>query len=494
MKILIAEDDPISRKLLEATLKKRNFDVDVTEDGEQAWEILKDGKAPQLAILDWMMPGMDGLDVCRMVREKKAFPYTYIILLTAKGRKEDIAQGLQEGADDYVTKPFNPQELMARVKVGIRMIDLHNTLNRHVERYRDLDRLKSRFLSTVSHEFKTPLAVIKGGISLIMDGVVGETNPRQKEVLQDTLENIDRLNRMITDLLNVSRMEAGRVRLKKKRIELTHLIRKLGDGFESRFREKGVSLHYGYPDNGVGLYADPDKIIQVFTNLISNALRFTPPGGRVKIGVEEDADRVVCIVEDTGTGIDPQNIPHLFTPFTQFGKDEDEREGTGLGLAIVKGIVENHGGEVDVRSVPGEGAAFRFTLEKKPRPLILVVDDNALLAERICGILGEKEYRFSEAHESADVFKKALDEQPALIILDLTLRKMNSFQLIQNLKVNGDTGRIPVLGLSNREIAEEEWRTKGVTERIPVFTMPLEPERFTEKVRMVLEPVTVSVQ
>ena len=137
MKVLIAEDDPVSRRVLEVTLAKWGHDVVITCDGADAWQELKSKDAPKLAILDWMMPGMDGLEVCRKVRETPGFQPTYIILLTAKDQKEDIVAGLQAGADDYVTKPFDREELRARVQVGVRIVELQMSLADRVRELRD---------------------------------------------------------------------------------------------------------------------------------------------------------------------------------------------------------------------------------------------------------------------------------------------------------------------------------------------------------------------
>ncbi len=127
-RILIAEDDSVSRKALELTLKKWGYDVVVTQDGEAAWEILQGERAPQLAILDWMMPGMDGVQICQKVRERAVEPYTYLLLLTAKSEKQDIVAGLDAGADDYLTKPFDPHELRVRLRAGERILDLEDKL------------------------------------------------------------------------------------------------------------------------------------------------------------------------------------------------------------------------------------------------------------------------------------------------------------------------------------------------------------------------------
>ena len=128
MKILIADDDPISRRLLQASLVNEGYDVVITRDGAEAWQILQREDAPQLAILDWLMPGLDGVEVCRKVRQRTRAPYVYLVLLTGKGRKEDVVEGMEAGADDYLTKPLDPHELQVRLRAGRRILDLQTAL------------------------------------------------------------------------------------------------------------------------------------------------------------------------------------------------------------------------------------------------------------------------------------------------------------------------------------------------------------------------------
>jgi len=137
MKVLVAEDDPISRQLVRDSLIKWGYEVTVVNDGNEAWKILQHGESPQLVLLDWMMPGMDGVEVCKKVRAKTNGPYVYIILLTAKGRKEDVVDGFDAGADDYVTKPFNAKELRARVKVGERVVTLEQSLAKNIKKLKE---------------------------------------------------------------------------------------------------------------------------------------------------------------------------------------------------------------------------------------------------------------------------------------------------------------------------------------------------------------------
>lgn len=163
MKILIAEDEPISRRLLEANLKKWGHEVIIAEDGAQAWEICQQNDAPHLAILDWMMPHIDGVDLCKRIRELPHGQLAYLILLTAKTEKHDIVEGLNAGANDYIAKPFNPDELQARIRVGQRVIDLQNRL---IEA--EQDRVLTQAAGAAAHEINQPLTVLIGMAELLL--------------------------------------------------------------------------------------------------------------------------------------------------------------------------------------------------------------------------------------------------------------------------------------------------------------------------------------
>lgn len=209
MRILVAEDDPVSRYLLEAFLVKWGYEVIVAADGVEAWQALQHDNAPQLALLDWMMPGMDGVEICRRVRKRAAEPYTYILLVTAKGQKQDILEGLEAGADDYLTKPFDPQELRARLRVGRRILELQEQLIQAREELRaqathdPLTGLWNRaaILETLQRELaraerqRTPVAIIMADVDhfkqindayghLAGDAVLGEVSQRMRAAIR----------------------------------------------------------------------------------------------------------------------------------------------------------------------------------------------------------------------------------------------------------------------------------------------------------------------
>ncbi len=487
IKVLIAEDDLISRRLLQAMLVKRGYNVLVTRDGNEAWSVLQKDNAPQLAILDWMMPGLSGVDICKKVKAKQNGPLIYIILLTAKGHREDIAAGFEAGVDDYVTKPFDPKELQARVQVGARMVKLQNDLEAHVEKLKELDQLKSDFISVVSHELRTPIAVMRGGVSLCLDGIAGEINDQQKELLTDTLENVDRLGRLVTDLLDVSKIEAGKVKLRRGSVDICMLVKKVINGFKPQAKEKDIQLISKLPTKELKIFADGDKLTQIFTNLISNAIRFTVEGGKISTKIEDGEEFIQCSVSDTGVGISEQNLSRLFSKFEQFGRPEGtDYKGTGLGLTIAKGLVEKHGGTIWVKSELGKGTTFSFTLKKIPFPNILVVDDEKNIVEIVEKFLSVDNYRFIEALDGKEAIERAMKENPSLIVLDMMLPKMDGYEVIKQLKQNKQTHDIPILAMSAQTVDEKRLNQVDGQKEIPFIEKPVEPEVLLDNVKEIL--------
>ncbi len=487
MRILIAEDDPISRKILHTTLKKWKYDVIVTENGEDALQEMLKEDAPQLAILDWMMPGLDGPEICERVRQEDDEKYRYIILLTALEKKENVAQGLNAGADDYVTKPFSAAELKARISVGIRMIDLQNALANQMQRLREMDKMKTNFLSIVSHELRTPIAIMQEGVSLCLDGVAGDLTDMQRELLEDTLDNSDRLLRLITDLLNVSKIEAGRVKLHKRIIDFHEIVRKTLKTFEHQAAEKGVVLATSMSEKPLMAYIDSDKVIQIFSNLVSNALRFTEKGGTIETRIEFKEDHIYCQVSDNGKGISKENLPKLFNKFEQIGRVEGPGyQGTGLGLTIVKGLIEKHNGKVWVDSELGKGTTFHFTVQYIEKPLMLIVDDEQAILDIMQRTFNSYPYQIMEAMNGEEAIYKTIEYQPSLLILDMKLPKMSGYEVIGRLKQDTRTMDVPIIIMSGYEIDPDRLDKVQNHSAIPVIQKPFDIESLKNKVEEIL--------
>ncbi|HAJ57474.1 MAG TPA: hypothetical protein DCL35_06865 [Candidatus Omnitrophica bacterium] len=228
-----------------------------------------------------------------------------------------------------------------------------------------LEQVKSEFINTVSHELRTPLTTIREVVSQFMDGVLGEITAEQKDFLSITIEDIDRLTRIINSLLDISKIEAKKVDLRREQVDMAALAKGVAVSFLPRFKDRGLEIRTSFSSEKIEVYVDRDKVIQVFTNLVGNALKFTEKGS-VEIRVEDRQDEgVECRVVDTGRGIAEEDIPKVFSKFQQFGRIEGPGEkGTGLGLSIAQGLVELHGGNIRIESRFGEGTEFIFTLPK----------------------------------------------------------------------------------------------------------------------------------
>ena len=248
---------------------------------------------------------------------------------------------------------------------------LYKELEEKNKELQELDRLKSDFISTVSHELRTPLAITKEGITLIQDGVLGEINEKQAKVLVTARDSIDRLARLITGLLDISKIETGNIEIKKSLISVTKVAQQVASFFETKAADKGLEMKMSLPEEEVDAYADNDRIIQVFTNLIGNALKFTDEG-HIEISVEEKEDEIECSVEDTGKGVPKEDISKMFVKFQQIDRVHGDGErGTGLGLSIAKSIIEMHEGRIWVESEVGKGTKFIFTLPKYADDVLL---------------------------------------------------------------------------------------------------------------------------
>ena len=229
---------------------------------------------------------------------------------------------------------------------------------------KEIENLKSEFISTISHELRTPLSIIKEGISLVLDKIPGDINKEQFDILTTAKDNVNRLAKIINDLLDISKIEARKVELEKESIEVSSLIQEVVTVFKRSVEDKGLILKTEYPQEPIKVFLDVDKIIQVFANLVDNALKFTKQG-YIKISIKNKESEVECAVSDTGIGISKDSLGKVFDKFQQIGRIPGPGiKGTGLGLSIAKEIVEMHGGRIWVESELEKGTKFIFTIPK----------------------------------------------------------------------------------------------------------------------------------
>lgn len=369
------------------------------------------------------------------------------------------------------------------------------TILRDVTKEVEADRAKSQFISTVSHELRTPMTAIKGYTDLLHAGSVGSITDEQKRFLGIIRSNTNRLTALINDLLDISRVETGRVRFEPELMQIGDVIADVVTALAGQAESKDQTLTYEVDGGLPEIMGDWDRLNQVLTNLIGNAIHYTPEGGSVEVQAYPVENAVRVDVRDTGIGIASEDLARIFERFYRADHPiVQEARGTGLGLSIVKMFVEMHGGRVWVESEPGEGSTFTFILplpvgrEEKDRHTlprlaartrtVLVVDDERDVAELI-GVQLEKEgYQIQVLGRGAPVVDWVEENQPDLVILDLLLPDMDGVDVLRALKENDLTADIPVIVLTIVPDDGSIWKL-GITDYI---TKPAEADELLESV------------
>ena len=332
---------------------------------------------------------------------------------------------------------------------------------RDVTREREIDRMKTEFVSMVSHELRTPLTSIKGYVDLLRDGEVGELNAEQTAFLEIVASSTDRLVALINDLLDISRIESGKIELKREQLDLAQCIEATATTFRPQLAARHQTLRLELPGAPLPILGDTDRITQILTNLLSNAHKYAPDGTEIRVVAAVRGGNVELRVIDRGIGLTPAEQAQLFTRFYRSQNQVvQEAGGTGLGLAITRSLVELHGGTIAVRSVPGEGATFSVTLplaNMAPAPAepetagqrrILVIEDEPDIAGLLRRYLRRAGHEVQIAATATDGLRQAKTLQPDLITLDVYLPDVDGFTLLDWLQADPATSTIPVILIS----------------------------------------------
>lgn len=344
---------------------------------------------------------------------------------------------------------------------------------------REVERLKDEFVSIVSHELRTPLTSIRGSLGLLASGMLGALNERGQRMLEIAAQNTDRLVRLINDMLDIERIRSGQARMEPRSIDVGESIRQAVETMQPVAERAGVSLVATATPGSVR--ADPDRLAQTLTNLISNAIKFSPAGAEVRVEAEAHAREVVFRVVDSGRGVPREKWDAIFDRFQQVdASDSREKGGTGLGLAIARSIVEQHGGRIWVESEVGRGSTFSFTLpavqpassggEAPKPPLILVCDDDEALREVAARALCARGFRVAQAETGEAALEQVARERPDALLLDLMLPGLSGWEVVDLLKGDPGTRTIPVVVFSATAPGPqpapnvERWVTKPANE------------------------------
>jgi two-component system sensor histidine kinase/response regulator len=351
-RILIVDDAAENLRVLHDLLKAEGYAVLTAMRGEIALSAAAGPQPPDMVLLDVRMPGMDGFEVCRRLKADPATRDAPVMFLSAGGDMADKVEGFRVGGVDYVTKPFQVEEVLARVAT-------HLAVARQRREIAALSALKDQLIRTISHDLKNPLTIVLGCAEYLLSSSTIADEDRRR-LLGDVHRRGQEMLRLVTDLLDLSRIEEG-MPLNLRSLDLGALAESqvAGAGAGST----GIALGYERPPTPVVVTADEERMQQVLANLVSNALKYTPPGGTVIVSVGHENGRGVLRVRDTGFGIPGDALARVFEPFYRVDRpDHRQAEGTGLGLSIVKALVEQHRGEVRVASEPDQGTTFEVLL------------------------------------------------------------------------------------------------------------------------------------
>ncbi len=387
-----------------------------------------------------------------------------------------------------------------------------------------LDELKSTFLANMSHELRTPLNSILGYTDLLLDRVDGDITDEQEKSLTKVHRNAKHLLKLINDVLDISRIESGRMELELKPVDVKELIGETVSALDPLIDKKGLALETVF-DEGLPLaHADPDRVRQVLTNLIDNAIKFTSEGhitvqaraSEMEIDKDERPKFVEVCISDTGIGIRKKDLNKLFDKFRPLDTlATSQYKGAGLGLSICKGLIEIQEGDIWVKSKYGQGSTFCFTLPVGPQAIdlgyeeagvlegieaikrptetrVLVVDDEPDQVTLISKILRGEGYQIAKAYDGQEAIESVRRSQPDLIILDLMMPNVNGFEVIEHLKGGEETKEIPIIVLTGKELTGNQIRDlNGRVERI-VKKGILGMEEILEVVKGILETFHVS--
>ncbi len=359
-RVLVVDDDEHNRALLRDNLEARGHEIIEAADGETALQIVA-AQSPDVVLLDVMMPGLDGFEVCRRLKRDPETAAIPVLLVTALGDRQDRLTGIEAGANDFIIKPIDPRDLVLRVGNAVFMKHLYDELKRHNQRLEELERLRDNLTSMIVHDMKAPLGGIAGYLELL-DMEAGEKlDEEQKGYVTEAREAAARLVRMADTLLDISRLEERRMPLTPSLCDLREIVTEAVREVESLAIEKDVRVTLSGDCRET--VCDGEIIHRVVVNLVENAVTYAPEKSEIRITLEDYGDYVRVGVKDEGPGIPQQWHKKIFE---KFGQVELRRErklySTGLGLTFCKLAVEAHQGEIGVKSEEGRGSLFWFSL------------------------------------------------------------------------------------------------------------------------------------
>ena len=475
MRIIIVDDTASDRDLAERVLRAEfpSAVLDTSVRDEAQFDARLDAETWDVAVLDYQLRWSDGITLLKRV--KAVAPGCAAILFTSSGNEQVAAEALRCGADDYVIKRAAHFSLLAhavrraldKAEAIRRRERAERELAKTVEALEQANRLKDEFLANVSHELRTPLNAIAGWAAILK---LGRAAPEEIRSIGARIErNVRMQAKLVSDLLDLSRIMSGGLPLQLYAVRIEEIIDAALQTVSVAARDKGVTIEKRVDANVPAINADAMRMEQVVTNLVDNAVKFTPAGGRVEIAVTAKGPWLRCVVTDTGQGIAPDFLPNVFSRFRQQeGATTRKHGGTGLGLSIARHLVELHGGRIEAFSA-GEGTGTAITVElpistsavlerrerdrESPAPEVirldgfrlLVVDDQADTLEAVARLLREHGALVEAAATAEEAYERITAASPQLLISDIGLPGEDGYALLKRVRAHEQaSGRAPL--------------------------------------------------
>ncbi len=358
-KILIVDDVPENISVLFEFMSEQGYEVSIAPDGESALEVVTHN-APDLILLDVMMPGIDGFETCRRLKAEEAFADIPVVFMTALSDTVDKVRGFGIGAVDYITKPVQQDEVLSRVRAHLTIHRLQQELQQRNQRLAERNAELAAFAHTIAHDLRNPLGAVRNGIYLLHHDLGTATTPAAEAHLGVIEGSVTRMAAIIEGLLTLAGLTNSEPRFEPLRMGA--LLAPVLEQMEEEIAQSNATIHQ--PEEWPIAWGHPTWVDQIWTNYISNALKYAGPEPRIELGAEPRNKGIRFWVRDHGHGLSKEERAGLFTPFNRL--HERDVPGSGLGLSIVQRIAQKLGGEVGVESPPGGGSLFYFTLPAQP--------------------------------------------------------------------------------------------------------------------------------
>ncbi|MGQ1909082.1 hybrid sensor histidine kinase/response regulator [Marinifilum sp. RC60d5] len=381
-KILAVDDNPKNIQVLGSILRDAGYSVGFATDGEQALKILENSPDFDLVLMDINMPKMNGLEACQEMRKREKLKDIPVIFLTARDDVEDMVTGFKSGGQDYVTKPFSSEEILARLKTHVelkqkkdqlKMVNLHleqkvkertqelqvshENLEKAYEELKVLDQSKSDFLSIISHQINTPLNGILGFIDLLKDKI---TDTHLKELFSYLEQSANRLDAFAKLSLRITELRTRKLLVDKREVSIKSLVKTSEENLSEKLKEKKIQIHFENNSPFDIISGDLQLLQFCFESIFENAIQHSHESSNIILKIENNENKICCFFMDEGVGFDSEMIKQLFNLFVTGDKNRDENK--GLDLALVKIIAELHKGKVKAYNQEGKGAVVSLTL------------------------------------------------------------------------------------------------------------------------------------